>query len=133
MATLQVNGGRAVVTNRIKGAGTEPLNLGWGTGAGTTAGADTSLFTETDVDLVTTTGNRTAGTSTQQTTTTTNDSYQVIATRTKTGASANTVTNAGLWDNATIGSGNLYMKGDFAAIPLSANDAIQFTCKVQYT
>lgn len=132
-AILQVNTGRAIVTNRIKGAGTEPLNLGWGNAAGTTAAADTTLFTEVDVDLVTTTGSRTAGTSTQQTTTTTNDTYQVIATRTKTGGSANTVTNAGLWDNVTIGSGNLYMKGDFTGTPLSAGDAIQFTAKVQYT
>lgn len=128
-AVLQVNGGRAIVTNRLKGAGTEPLNLGWGTGAGTTAAADTTLFTEALVSLAAGTTDHTAGTSTQQTTSTTNDTYQVIATRTATGAG--TVTNAGLWDAAS--GGNLYMKGDFTGIALASGDAIQFTCKVQYT
>ena len=46
MATLLVNTGKAVVTNRIKGSGTEPLYVAWGTGAGTTAATDTTLFTE---------------------------------------------------------------------------------------
>ena len=36
MATLLVNTGKAVVTNRINGAGTTPLYVAWGTGAGTT-------------------------------------------------------------------------------------------------
>jgi hypothetical protein len=87
MATLVVNGGKGIVTNRIKGAGTEPVNVGWGTGAGTTAATDTTLFTEKLVDLTTSAGtDHTAGTSTQQTTTTTNDTYQVVATRTATGS-----------------------------------------------
>jgi hypothetical protein len=37
MATVVTNAGRDIVTNRIKGAGTEPLNIGWGTAAGTAA------------------------------------------------------------------------------------------------
>jgi hypothetical protein len=85
MATLVVNAGLAIVTNRIKGAGTEPLNIGWGTGTQTTTLAtDTTLgptTVERDVDLTGTTGTRTAGTSTQQTTDTSNDTYQVIGTR----------------------------------------------------
>lgn len=127
MATKVVDGGLDIVTNRIKGAGTEPLNIGWGTAAGTTAVTDTTLFTEKDVDLTTGTGSRTAGTSTRQTTTTTNDTYQVVGTRTATGAG--TVTNAGLFDNVTIGSGNLFLKGDFTGIGLASGDAIQFTIK----
>ncbi len=51
MATVVTNAGRDIVTNRIKGLGTEPLNIGWGTGAGTAAVADTTLFTEKLVDL----------------------------------------------------------------------------------
>lgn len=130
MATLVVNGGKDIVTNRIKGAGTEPLNIGWGTGAGTTAATDSTLFTEKLVDLSTSAGtDHTAGTSTRQTTTTTNDTYQVVGTRTATGAG--TVTNAGLFDAAS--GGNLFMKGDFTGIGLSSGDAIQFTCKVQFT
>jgi hypothetical protein len=134
MAILLVDGGLDITTNRLKGAGTEPLNAGWGTGAQTTATrADTSLgptTVEKDVDLTTNTGNRTVGASTRQTTNTTNDTYQVVATRTATGAG--TVTCAGLFDNVTIGSGNMYTKADFVGVGLAIGDAIQFTWKVVY-
>jgi len=121
MATLLVNTGKAVITNRIKGAGTEPNYVAWGTGAGTTALTDTTLFTET--------GTRIAGTSTQQTTTTTNDTYQVVGTLTAGGTLA--ITNAGLFDAST--SGNLFVKGDFSTINLSTGDSIQFTFKTQFS
>jgi hypothetical protein len=128
MATVVTNAGRDIVTNRIKGAGTEPLNIGWGTGAGTAAVADTTLFTEKLLDLSTSAGtDHTVGASTRQTTTVTNDTYQVIGTRTATGGAGGTVTNAGLFDAAS--GGNLFLKGDFAGIPLSVGDAIQFTIK----
>lgn len=121
MATLLVNGGKAIVTNRIKGAGTEPNYVAWGTGAGTTAATDTTLFTEV--------GSRTAGTSTQQTTSTTNDTYQVVGTLTA--GSTLTITNAGLFDAST--SGNLFVKGDFTGITLNSGDSIQFTFKTQFS
>lgn len=120
-ATLVVNTGRAIVTNRLKGSGTEPLFVAWGTGAGTTAAADTTLFTESAEA-------RTSGASTQQTTTTVSDTYQVIGTITAT--AGRTITNAGLFDASTVG--NLFFKTDFAGIPLLTNDAIQFTFKVQF-
>ena len=126
MATFVLDGGLDIVTNRIKGAGTEPLNIGWGTAAGTTARTDTTLFTEKLVDLTTSAGtDHTAGTSTRITTTTTNDTYQVVGTRTATGAG--TVTNAGLFDAAS--GGNLFLKGDFTGIGLASGDSIQFTVK----
>jgi hypothetical protein len=121
MATLLVNTGKAVVTNRIKGSGTEPNYVAWGTGAGTTTITDTTLFTET--------GARVLGTSTQQTTTTTNDTYQVVGTVTAGGTF--TVTNAGLFDAST--SGNLFVKGDFTGIGLNSGDSIQFTFKTQFS
>lgn len=123
MATFVTDSGLDIVTNRVKGSGTEPLNVGWGTGAGTTARTDTTLFTEKDVDLSGAGPARTAGTSSRQTTTTTNDTYRVTATRTATGAG--TVTNAGLFD-ATSG-GNLFLKGDFTGIGLSIGDSVAFT------
>lgn len=46
MANVVTNAGKAIVTNRIKGSGTEPLHVAWGTGAGTAAATDTTLFTE---------------------------------------------------------------------------------------
>jgi hypothetical protein len=124
MATLLVNTGKAVVTNRIKNGATgatEPNYVAWGTGAGTTALTDTTLFTEV--------GTRTAGTSTQQTTTTTNDTYQVIGT--VTAGSSLTITNAGLFDAST--SGNLFVKGDFTGVALTSGDSIQFTFKTQFS
>ena len=121
MATLLVNAGKAIVTNRIKGSGTEPVYVAWGTGAGTTAATDTTLFTET--------GTRTSGTSTQQTTSVTNDTYQVVGTMTAGGTLA--ITNAGLFDAST--SGNLFVKGDFSTINLSSGDSIQFTIKTQFS
>lgn len=129
MANFVVDGGLAIVTNRLKGAGTEPLHIAWGTGAGTTAATDTTLFTEALVSLSAGTTDHTAGTSTQQTTTTTNDTYRVTGTRTATGAG--TVTNAGLWDAAS--GGNLFQKGDFTGIGLASGDSISFTFNAQLT
>lgn len=130
MATVITNVGQAIPPNRMLGGGTEPLNVGWGTAAGTAAVGDTTLFTETALDLSTTSGSRTAGTSSRVTTTQTNDTYQVTATKTASGAG--TVTNAGLWDNVTIGSGTLYLKGDFTGIVLASGDSIAFTIKVKF-
>lgn len=133
MATLVVNGGKGIITNRIKGAGTEPLNIGWGTGTQTTATAtDTTLgptTVEKLVDLSTSAGtDHTVGTSTQQTTTTTSDTYRVTGTRTATGSGA--VTVAGLFDAAS--GGTLFVKGDFAAINLVSGDSILFTFNVVF-
>jgi hypothetical protein len=121
MATVFANAGKAIVTNRLKGAGTEPLYVGWGTGAGTAAIADTTLFTESAET-------RATGASTQQTTTVTSDTYQVVGTITATAARA--ITNAGLLDAATVG--NLFVKGDFATVNLATGDSIQFTIKISF-
>lgn len=122
MTTLLVNTGKAIVTNYLNGgAATQPKYVGWGTGVGTTAATDTTLFSET--------GSRVSGTATQQTTSTTNDTYQVVATQTAGGSV--TITNAGVFDANT--SGNLFVKGDFTGIPLSSGDSIQFTFKCQFS
>jgi len=122
MATVLTNAGKAITTNRIKGSGTEPNYVAWGTGAGTAAITDTTLFTEASETRV-------AGTSSQVTTTTTNDTYQVVGTLI---ADANkTITNAGLFDAST--AGNLFMKGDFTGVALNLGESIQFTNQVQFT
>lgn len=128
MATLVVATGRAQVTSAL--VSSTAKQFGWGTSAGTTADGDTTLFGEKALDLSSTTGTRVAGTQSQVTTTTTNDTYQVTATLTATGAG--TVTNAGIFDNATIGSGNLFFKGDFTGIGLSSGDGIAFTAKSKF-
>lgn len=125
MATVVTNTGKGIVTARLRAVGTEPLYIGWGTGAGTAAAADTTLFTEALVTLAAGTTDHTTGTSSQQTTTTTNDTYQVTGTRSATGAG--TVTNAGLWDAAS--GGTLFLKGDFTGIGLASGDSVAFTIK----
>lgn len=118
MATVITNAGKDIVTNRIKGSGTEPNYVAWGSGAGTAVVGNTTLFTEESESRV-------AGTSTRQTTTTTNDTYQVVGTITA--SAGKTITNAGLFDAATVG--NLFLKGDFTGIALNSGESIQFTCK----
>lgn len=122
MATKVVNNGLGILTNRMSAAGTEPKFIQWGTGAGTTAVTDTTLFTPAAEALV-------SGTSSRVTTTVTNDTYQVVGTITS--ASAQTITNAGLFD--AISAGTLFLKGDFTGIPLAIGDSIQFTIQCQFT
>lgn len=118
---MLVNTGRAIITNRIKGSGTEPNYVAIGTGAGTTGATDTTLFTEVET--------RQAGTSTQQTTSTTNDTYRVVGTITA--STARAVTNAGLFDAST--SGNLFVKADFSTINLASGDSIQLTFNISFS
>jgi hypothetical protein len=122
MATLLVNTGKAIITNYLNGgSATQPKYVAWGTGAGTTAATDTTLFTEVTP--------RVSGTTSQVTTSTTNDTYQVVGTQTA--GTTETITNAGLFDAST--SGNLFIKGDFTGVPLSSGDSIQFTFKCQFS
>ena len=122
MATILANTGKALMTSRMKGTGTEPVFVAWGTGAGTAAVADTTLFTESAEA-------RASGVSAQATTTTTNDTYQVVGTITA--SAARTITNAGLFDAST--EGNLFVKGDFTGVALNTGESIQFTIGVQLT
>lgn len=121
MANVLTNAGRAIITNRLKGSGTEPNYVAMGTGAGTAAATDTTISTEVET--------RTAGTSTQQTTSVTNDTYRVVGTITATATRA--VTNAGLLD--AVSTGNLFVHSDFSTINLASGDGIQFTFNVQFT
>jgi hypothetical protein len=122
-ANVYTNAGKAITTNRLKGAGSEPNYIAWGTGAGTAAAADTTLFTEASEARV-------AGASTLQQTTVANDTYQVVGTMTVAGA-GKTITNAGLFDQLAVG-GNLLLKGDFTGIALNVGESIQFTFRLAF-
>lgn len=92
--------------------------IGWGTGAGTAAAADTTLFTEGAEA-------RTLSTRSQQG----SDTVRWVGTITAT--SGKTVTNAG---NLTASSsGTLIVHGDFTGVVLLTNDQIQFTINLQIT
>jgi hypothetical protein len=122
MATVVTNRGKEIFVDRLSAAGTEPKYVAWGTGAGTAAVGDTTLFSEASES-------RTNGTSSKVTTSTTNDTYRVTGTITADGSK--TITNAGLFDASTVG--NLFMKGDFTGVALVVGESIAFTMNVQLT
>jgi hypothetical protein len=123
MATVYTSAGEAVVADLIDGtSGTHLDNtngkIAWGTGAGTAAKGDTTLFTEaTEARVAVATSQPTA------------DKNQWVATITADGVK--TITNAGLFDAAA--AGNLIVHGDFTGIVLAANDAIEFTISLEQT
>lgn len=123
MATVFADVGKAWVVDKMDDSQASTMNrIGWGTGAGTAAATDTTLFSE-DND------GRATATLSQQTTTVAGDTYQAVGTITSTGTK--TITNAGLFDAATEGTGNMLVKGDFTGIPLLSGDSIEFTIKLQ--
>lgn len=123
MATVFANVGKQWVVDKMDDSQASTMNrIGWGTGAGTAAATDTTLFTE-DSD------GRATATLSQVTTTITGDTFQAVGTITSTGSK--TITNAGLFDAATINTGNMLVKGDFTGIPLLSGDSIEFTIKLQ--
>ena len=125
MATVLTNGGKGMVTALLSALGSAiPAYSGWGTGAGTAAITDTTLFTESADEA------RAATTLTQQTTTTTNDTLRATATMTC-AVSGKTITNAGLWTASS--GGTLFFKGDFTGVSLSVSDSISFTFNLQFT
>lgn len=130
-ATVLTTLGRAVITNRIKGSGTEPVYVAIGTGA--TGAARTAVVGDSALSTEKTTNAggrpvRTTGTSTQKTTSTTNDTYQVVGTVTC-AVEAWAVDEAALFDAAT--SGNMFSSATFPVVNLSIGDSIQCTLKVQ--
>lgn len=123
MATVFADVGKAWVVDKMDDSQASTMNrIGWGTGAGTAAATDTTLFSE-DND------GRATATLSQQTVTVTGDTYQAVGTITSTGTK--TITNAGLFDAATEGTGNMLVKGDFTGIPLLSGDSIEFTIRLQ--
>jgi hypothetical protein len=113
-----VDDGLAIVSNRIKGDGTEPKYVGWGTDGTAATATDTALGTEGAED-------RTSGTSTVETETVTDDTYQVVALITT--LSDQTIAEVGQFDAAA--AGNMFLHGTFTGIPLTTGDSIQFTIR----
>lgn len=125
MSSLVPSVGKAIIAGRMFGATPtqlEPKYIGWGTGAGAGGAGSTDVSTAGAEA-------RTAGTSSMVTTSVTNDTHQVLGTITAT--SGKTVTNVGLFDAVTVGV--LYAIFDGLSVALLTGDAIQFTCKIQYS
>lgn len=94
-ATTATWAGRSILTGLVRGLGTEPKNLKWGTGTNTgSANADVALFTPaTETGAV--------GTSTLVSTSFLADTYQVSGTLTCL-VGAKTITEASLSDTVTL-------------------------------
>jgi hypothetical protein len=121
-AVVLTNAGEEFVVDKLtETVQTKPEYVGWGTGAGTAAKADTDLFTPAAEARVLTTTSKTGSGSTAK--------YQAVGTITS--ASGQTITNAGLFTTAGSGSapsgGTLIVKGDHTGVALLTNDQIQYT------
>lgn len=113
MADIFTSVGEALTADLIDGTITAPTwRIGWGTGAGTAAKGDTTLFSEAaEARVVATMSQPTAS------------KNQFVALMTA--ATAKTITNAGIFDAAS--GGNLFGKSNFTGIALAIGDKIAFT------
>lgn len=116
MASVLTNLGEQWACDRMSGVSAlSGAFIGWGTGAGTAAKADTTLFTEAAEARVsgTVTTNGTGATA----------KYQVTGTLVS--ASAQSITNAANFTASTAGV--MIVKGDFASTALAIGESITFT------
>lgn len=122
MPTFQ-DAGKAIVTNRIIAAGTEPKFIAIGTGGTAENANQTALVTEVE--------SRVSGTSSRVTITVTNDTYQVVGTIGPVGT-ARAVTESGLFDQLASG-GNMLTRALFSVVNLAIGDSIQLTWQLKFT
>lgn len=113
MADVFVTTGEEFVVDQIDAFGN--YFVAWGTGAGTAAKGDSSLFTEASETRVQTTDTQPAASTMQW-------FGSITADGTK------TITNVGIFDSATTGI--LIVKGDFSDIGVDATDKIEFTIQL---
>lgn len=124
MASIYTSVGEQVTADIFDGTSTKILSatnakIGWGTGAGTAAKANTTLFTEAAEARAVGAISQPGG----------GDTNQWVGTITAT--AARSITNAGLFSNTTAGS--MIVKGDFGTIALSSGDKIEFTITLEWT
>lgn len=123
MATVYTSVGEAKVVDLTDGVSAVHLDatnakVAWGTGAGTAAKADTTLFTEASEARVVPTVSQPVA-----------DKNRWVGTLTA--DAAKTITNAGLFDAAT--AGNLVIHGDHAGQLLALGDKIEYTIDLEQT
>lgn len=117
MTDVYTDVGEAFVVDAVETALATPF-IAWGTGAGTAAKGDTTLFTEASEARVAAAASQPSA-----------DINQWVGTLTADGAK--TITNAGVFDASSAGA--MIVKGDFTGIPLALNDSIQFTITLEQT
>jgi len=121
MATIYTQAGEEAVVDLIDGTSSTILNatnakIGWGTGTGTHAKTSTTLFIEASEARVAAAVSQPAA-----------DKNQWVGTLTA--DAAKTITNAGLFDAATVGT--LVVAGDFTGVALALGDKIEFTISLE--
>ena len=124
MAVVLTSVGEEVLIDLIDGTSGTHLTttnsfIGWGTGAGTAAKGDTTLFTEASEARVN------PSTQTQPTA----DKLRWVGTITANGSK--TITNAGLF-NASTGA-TLIIHGDHTGQAVALNDKIEYTIELEQT
>ena len=119
MADIYTDAGEDKTADLIDGTAAVPTwRAAWGTGAGTAAKGDTTLFTEASEARATTVNTQPVS-----------NQNQFVATITADGAK--TITNAGVFDAAT--TGNMLVKSDFTGIGLALGDKIEFTFQLTWS
>lgn len=118
MATVLTQDGEEWIVDMLDGGTVGTQYIGWGTGVGTAAKEDETLFTEASET-------RQSATRTQPLA----DKIRYVATMTADGPK--TITNAGVLTLVT--GGVLIIHGDFTGIPLLQTDQIQFTIDMEIT
>lgn len=119
MADIFTDAGEELVADILDGTVSVPTwKSAWGTGAGTAAKTDTTLFTEAAEARVSTTQSQPSA-----------NINQFVATMTSAGSQ--TITNAGVFDAAS--SGNMLVKSDFSGIALDSGDKIEFTFQLTWS
>lgn len=126
MATVLTQVGEEYIVDALDGLVTINADwIGWGTGAGTSAKGDTTLFTAATEARVSATRSQPVA-----------DKIRWVAQITA--DAGKTITNAGVWDAAGSGSppsggGPLIVKGDFTGVALLTGDKIEFTIDLEIT
>lgn len=119
MATVYTTVGKQFIVDLIDATVAVASHyIAWGTGAGTAAVGDTTLFTEASEARVSATKSQPAA-----------DKNQWLAQITA--DAGKTITNAGVFSASS--GGTLILKGDFTGIALNTGDKIEFTFTLQQT
>lgn len=120
MASIYTDVGEDQTADFFDGTASAPANwkMGWGTGAGTAAKGDTTLFTESGESRVNLTEAQPS-------------SNINSLTGTMTATASRTITNGAVFDAAT--GGNMVIKGDFTGQVLASGDKIDFTVTLTWS
>lgn len=118
MADIFTDAGEGLVVDILDTTVAVPTwYVGWGTGAGTAAKGDTTLFTESAETRIATAQSQPAA-----------NQSRFIGTITAT--AGRTITNAGILSAVT--SGTLLLKSDFTGVVLANGDGIKFTFTITW-